>query len=52
MFKAPTSEVDDLNATLILVLQQDILRFEIAMHDAMLFEKHETLQHLDGEAPH
>jgi hypothetical protein len=49
--KAAGPKVDDLDGVLVGVLQQDVLRLQVAVDDVVLVQKGERLQDLDAKAP-
>lgn len=51
IFKTTTTEINEFDATLIDLLQQNVLRFEITMDDLLLSDEHQSLQDLNRESP-
>lgn len=51
IFKAPTSHIDHPDATFPFLLEQDILRLQVAVYNAIFFEETQGLQDLDRESP-
>lgn len=51
MFKAATTKINNFNAAFILLFKQYILWLQIAVHNCMLLQEHQTLQNLNGESP-
>ena len=47
--EARAAIVNNLDSTLVWLFEQYILRFQIAVHDIVVFLEFESLQHLNGE---
>lgn len=48
--EARAAVIDDLDSTLVGLLEQDVFRFQVAVNDAVVFLEFEGLQNLNGES--
>ena len=51
IFQTPAAKISNCNPRFVLLLHKDILRFQIAMNDAQLFQVAQSAKQLDRETP-